>query len=86
MITAKYIDISGTAVSAVTVSGHRVARWYIVKPKIPIWVNVGGPWIGKYSYKSGGLYSKIILGVRHAGLAQNPGPRGLRILAYVVKD
>jgi hypothetical protein len=26
---------------------HRVARWYIVKPKIPIWVNLGGPWNGK---------------------------------------
>jgi hypothetical protein len=22
----------------------RVARWYIFKPKIPIWVNFGGPW------------------------------------------
>jgi hypothetical protein len=21
----------------------RVARWYILKPKIPIWVNFGGP-------------------------------------------
>jgi hypothetical protein len=28
----------------------RVARWYIFKPKIPIWVNFGGPWNGKYWY------------------------------------
>jgi hypothetical protein len=26
--------------------GVRVARWFIFKPKIPIWVNFGGPWIG----------------------------------------
>jgi hypothetical protein len=25
----------------------RVARWFIFKPKIPIWVNFGGPWIEK---------------------------------------
>jgi hypothetical protein len=25
----------------------RVARWYILKPKIPLWVNFGGPWNGK---------------------------------------
>jgi hypothetical protein len=25
----------------------RVARWFIFKPKIPIWVNFGGPYIGK---------------------------------------
>jgi hypothetical protein len=28
----------------------RVARWYIFKPKIPIWVNFGGPWNGKGWY------------------------------------
>jgi hypothetical protein len=22
---------------------YRVARWFIFKPKIPIWVNFGGP-------------------------------------------
>jgi hypothetical protein len=22
----------------------RVARWFIFKPKIPIWVKFGGPW------------------------------------------
>jgi hypothetical protein len=30
--------------------GARVARWYIFKPKIPIWVNFGGPWNGKGWY------------------------------------
>jgi hypothetical protein len=24
--------------------GSRVARWFIFKPKIPIWVNFGGSW------------------------------------------
>jgi hypothetical protein len=28
----------------------RVARWFIFKPKIPIWVNFGGPWNGKGWY------------------------------------
>jgi hypothetical protein len=27
--------------------GSRVARWYIFKPKIQIWVNFGWPWNGK---------------------------------------
>jgi hypothetical protein len=26
----------------------RVARWFIFKPKIPIWTKFGGPWNGKY--------------------------------------
>jgi hypothetical protein len=25
----------------------RVARWFIFKPKIPVWVKVGRPWNGK---------------------------------------
>jgi hypothetical protein len=25
----------------------RVARWYVFKPKIQIWVNFGGHWNGK---------------------------------------
>jgi hypothetical protein len=25
----------------------RVARWFVFKPKIQIWVNFGGPWIGQ---------------------------------------
>jgi hypothetical protein len=28
----------------------RVAIWYIFKPKIPIWVNFGGPWNRIYWY------------------------------------
>jgi hypothetical protein len=28
----------------------RVARWFIFNPKIPIWVNFGGPWIEKCWY------------------------------------
>jgi hypothetical protein len=28
-------------------AGSRVARWFVFKPKIPIWVNYGGPSIGK---------------------------------------
>jgi hypothetical protein len=31
------------------VSG-RVARWFVFKPKIPIWVNFGGSWNGKSWY------------------------------------
>jgi hypothetical protein len=28
----------------------RVAKWYIFKPKIPIWVNFGGPCNGTYMH------------------------------------
>jgi hypothetical protein len=28
----------------------RVARWHVLKPKIPIWINFGGPWNGKCWY------------------------------------
>jgi hypothetical protein len=28
----------------------RVARWFVFKPKIPIWINFGGPYIGNYFY------------------------------------
>jgi hypothetical protein len=31
-------------------NGTRVARWFLFKPKIPIWVNFGGPWKGKRLY------------------------------------
>jgi hypothetical protein len=44
--------------------------------------------LGACVIKSGlgfGSCSKIGFGVRPAGLAQNPGPRGLRLLVYVVK-
>jgi hypothetical protein len=30
-----------------TLFWSRVARWYIFKPNIPIWVNFGGPWNAK---------------------------------------
>jgi hypothetical protein len=33
----------------ITVRG-RVARWFIFKPKLPIWVHFGGPWNGKCCY------------------------------------
>jgi hypothetical protein len=26
----------------------RVARWFVFKPKIPIWVKFRGPWRGKF--------------------------------------
>jgi hypothetical protein len=29
---------------------NKVARWFVFKPKIPIWVNFGGPWNGKCWY------------------------------------
>jgi hypothetical protein len=32
------------------VMSSMVARWYVFKPKIPIWVNFGGPWNGKCGY------------------------------------
>jgi hypothetical protein len=35
----------GAAVSASP--PDRVARWFIFKRKIPMWVNFGGPWSGK---------------------------------------
>jgi hypothetical protein len=28
----------------------RVARWFVFKPKIPIWVNFVGPWNVKCGY------------------------------------
>jgi hypothetical protein len=30
--------------------GFRAARWFILRPKIPIWVYFGGPWNGKCWY------------------------------------
>jgi sorbitol-specific phosphotransferase system component IIC len=35
--------ILGVKIKALT----RVARWFIFKPKITIWVSFGGPWNGK---------------------------------------
>jgi hypothetical protein len=42
----------------------RVARWYIFKPKIPIWVNFGGSWSEKGWYillPFGIFYSHLVL-------------------------
>jgi hypothetical protein len=39
----------------------RVARWYSFKPKIPIWVNFGGPWNGK------GWYIQWLFGICRFG-------------------
>jgi hypothetical protein len=30
--------------------GLWVARWFVFKPKIPLWVNFGGLWNGKLYY------------------------------------
>jgi hypothetical protein len=27
---------------------NKVARWFIFKPKIPIWLHLRGPWNGKF--------------------------------------
>jgi hypothetical protein len=40
---ASYIKPHRVAVG----SEFRVARWYVFKPKIPIWLNFGRPWNGK---------------------------------------
>jgi hypothetical protein len=38
----------------------RVARWFIFKPKIPIWVNFGGPYIdGKILWPFGIFYGHL---------------------------
>jgi hypothetical protein len=39
----------------------RVARGYILKPKIPIWVNFGGPWNEKIGIFYGHLKYVCIL-------------------------
>jgi hypothetical protein len=33
-----------------SICATRVVRWFIFKPKIPIWANFWGPWMGKCSY------------------------------------
>jgi hypothetical protein len=40
----------------------RVVRWYIFKPKIPIWVNFGGPWNEKgwYIHSFGIHYGHLV--------------------------
>jgi hypothetical protein len=42
--------IEATIVAKLVYMYFRVARWFIFKPKIPIWVNFGGPWNGKCWY------------------------------------
>jgi hypothetical protein len=43
--------ICGTAMKrARALQRPRVARWFVFKPKIPIWVNYGGPYNGKCWY------------------------------------
>jgi hypothetical protein len=32
------------------INGGRVARWFVFKPKIQIWVIFGGSWIGRCLY------------------------------------
>jgi hypothetical protein len=39
-----------TKILVILLVGYRVARWFIFKPKILIWVNFGGPYIEKYWY------------------------------------
>jgi hypothetical protein len=43
--------------------GGRVARWYHLKPKIPIWVNFGGLWSGKnwYILLTFGIYYGLLV-------------------------
>jgi hypothetical protein len=51
-------DISGfTRLRKLSFSApkNRVARWYIFKPKIPIWLTFGGPWRGKVL----GFYNRL---------------------------
>jgi hypothetical protein len=31
-----------------TIAQRRIARWFLLRPKLPIWVYFGGPWNGKY--------------------------------------
>jgi hypothetical protein len=50
LMKLKYDESKKILPCSETVS-RRVARWYISKPKIPIWVNFGGPWSGWYSIR-----------------------------------
>jgi hypothetical protein len=43
-------SVIGSCGNASSYLSSRVARWFIFKPKIPIWVNFGGPYIGKCLY------------------------------------
>jgi hypothetical protein len=41
----------------------RVARWFILRPKFPIWVYFGGPWNGKCRYilRSFGIFHEVLV-------------------------
>jgi hypothetical protein len=39
---------------------RRVARWFVFKPKIPIWVNFGGSCYGKYFMTIWSTYFTVI--------------------------
>jgi hypothetical protein len=43
--------------------GGRVARWFVFKPRVLIWVNLGGPWIEKVGILCGHL--KYITAIRY---------------------
>jgi hypothetical protein len=43
----KYLCLAHSLLSQFTI---RVARWFLFRPKIPIWVYFGGPWNGKFWY------------------------------------
>jgi hypothetical protein len=44
MFIAQHLITSERPVCYVIAMYTRVARWYVFKSKIPIWVNFGGPW------------------------------------------
>jgi hypothetical protein len=37
-------DVLIINIKEISIVSARVARWYFLKTKIPIWVNFGGPW------------------------------------------
>jgi hypothetical protein len=57
-----FVDLPSDSVLRLDLVRSRVARWYIFKPKIPIWVFIGGPWNGKclYILQSFGRHSLCI--------------------------
>jgi hypothetical protein len=43
----KLVGCFNQAVKECNNSRFRVARWFIITPKTPIWAYFGGPWYGK---------------------------------------
>jgi hypothetical protein len=41
------LTVGNVEVDKITQVRDRVARWFTIEPKIPIWVNFGRPWIRK---------------------------------------